>query len=325
MSMPGQRWKPLMACVAVIPLLTCCGMEPARPLYGRHEIVGGRDLLNRLELQTPVDFAAGPVISAPDENPNRSAPAFSMNSASPDNQERARACLTAAIYYEARSESADGQRAVAQVVLNRVRDRAFPNSVCGVVYQGASRRTGCQFSFTCDGSIYRPREPNAWATARNIADQGLGGRVYASVGSATFYHADTVDPWWSSSLSRIGSIGAHIFYRWRSALDHTLAFRQTYSGVEPLVAQAFAGRPVAEQSDFETDSKLVAGVLIHRESPDTRPISANSDDDTTASTVADVTIHRGATHEGSKVRIHLGNSVQTAGFASDSLGSHTGS
>ena len=71
--------------------------------------------------------------------------------------------MTAAVYYEARSQNDDGQRAVAQVVLNRVRDRAFPDSVCGVVYQGSTRRTGCQFSFTCDGSMAFRRDPASWA------------------------------------------------------------------------------------------------------------------------------------------------------------------
>jgi hypothetical protein len=78
-------------------------------------------------------------------------------------------CLTAAVYYEARSEGQEGQRAVAQVVLNRVRHPAFPKSVCGVVYQGSQRRTGCQFSFTCDGSLRARREAGAWARARQVA------------------------------------------------------------------------------------------------------------------------------------------------------------
>ncbi|MFN5901342.1 MAG: cell wall hydrolase, partial [Novosphingobium sp.] len=66
---------------------------------------------------------------------------------------RALQCLAAAVYYEARSESDVGQRAVAQVVLNRVAHPSYPNTVCGVVYQGSERTTGCQFSFTCDGSL----------------------------------------------------------------------------------------------------------------------------------------------------------------------------
>src|SRR5690606_1744739 len=109
-------------------------------------------------------------------------------------------CLTAAVYYEARSESGDGQRAVAQVVLNRVRHPAFPRSICGVVFQGRERRTGCQFSFTCDGSMNRSREPGAWERARQVAEAALTGYVYAPVGLATHFHTTAIHPWWASSM-----------------------------------------------------------------------------------------------------------------------------
>src|SRR3546814_14176438 len=75
-----------------------------------------------------------------------------------------------------------GQQAVAQVVLNRVRNPAFPNSVCGTVYEGSSRSTGCQFTFTCDGSLTARREPAAWERARQVAQMALAGFVYAPVG-----------------------------------------------------------------------------------------------------------------------------------------------
>src|SRR5579872_563138 len=96
----------------------------------------------------------------------------------------AAACLADAVYYEAGFEPLDGQRAVAQVVLNRVRDRNFPNTICGVVYEGWRRKTGCQFSFACDNSLLR-RAPNAreWAEAIRVADQALSGYVMAAVGS----------------------------------------------------------------------------------------------------------------------------------------------
>src|SRR4051794_40918218 len=68
---------------------------------------------------------------------------------------RALECLASAVYYEAGNQDDDGRRAVAQVVLNRVRHPAFPASVCDVVFQGSTRATGCQFTFTCDGSLYR--------------------------------------------------------------------------------------------------------------------------------------------------------------------------
>ena len=94
--------------------------------------------------------------------------------------DRSLECLTQAIYYEARSQSDDGQRAVAQVVLNRVRHPAFPNSVCGVVYQGSQRSTGCQFTFTCDGSMNGGVRPDAWERARRIAESALRGRQAGS-------------------------------------------------------------------------------------------------------------------------------------------------
>ncbi len=146
--------------------------------------------------------------------------------------ERALQCLTEAIYYEARSESDDGQRAVAQVVLNRVRHPAYPNSVCGVVYQGSHRRTGCQFTFTCDGSIRPYVEPGAWARAQQIANSALRGSVYRPVGLALNYHTTAIRPYWAPSLVRQAVIGAHIFYR-RPDSGSNQAFRQPPATVEP--------------------------------------------------------------------------------------------
>ena len=137
-----------------------------------------RALLERMALHVPDDISAK-IATATSDVPFAAAAPFVappfLTSSSVDDASRAAECLTAAVYYEARSQSEDGQRAVAQVVLNRVRDRAFPNSVCGVVYQGAERRTGCQFSFTCDGSMNRPRELGAWDRARAVAAAALGG------------------------------------------------------------------------------------------------------------------------------------------------------
>ena len=143
-------------------------------------------------------------------------------------------CLTTAIYYEAASESDDGQRAVAQVVLNRVRHPTYPNSVCGVVYQGSERTTGCQFSFTCDGSLARVPSAAGWARARRIAAAALAGSVYAPVGLATHYHTFRVLPHWARSLVKSAVIGAHIFYRWNGGWGGPAAFNQSYAGAEPL-------------------------------------------------------------------------------------------
>ncbi len=112
---------------------------------------------------------------------------------------RAAECLAQAVWYEAASESEAGQRAVAQVVLNRVAHPSWPSSVCGVVYQGSERSTGCQFTFTCDGSLARRPSGLSWARAQRIAADALAGSVYAPVGHATHYHTLWVNPYWAST------------------------------------------------------------------------------------------------------------------------------
>ena len=164
--------------------------------------------------------------------PGSAAAPFSLGNASAQTRARALECLTSAIYYEAGQESADGQRAVAQVVLNRVRHPAFPNSVCAVVYEGSTRVTGCQFTFTCDGSMNRGPAPALWNRARGIAREMLNGRVYAPVGHATHYHADYVVPYWASSLVKTSVQGVHIFYRWAGGWGQPAAFNARWSGRE---------------------------------------------------------------------------------------------
>jgi hypothetical protein len=148
---------------------------------------------------------------------------------------RAQECLAQAVWYEAASESEAGQRAVAQVVLNRVAHPAWPSSVCGVVYQGSERSTGCQFTFTCDGSLARRPTGASWSRAQRIAAEALGGSVYAPVGLATHYHTLWVNPYWAGTLDHIGTIGAHRFYRNRGASGTAGAFASAYAGLEPMV------------------------------------------------------------------------------------------
>ena len=147
-------------------------------------------------------------------------------------QSRAVTCLAQAVYYEAAREPALGQQAVAQVVLNRLRHPAYPKSVCGVVYQGAGRPTGCQFTFTCDGSLARTPEPTIWARAQSVARLALSGFVAKDVGSATHYHADYVTPYWAPTLVKMKQIGAHIFYRWTGPWGEPVAFTGRYAGGE---------------------------------------------------------------------------------------------
>jgi hypothetical protein len=165
---------------------------------------------------------------------NPAARAFLLRTRSLADRMRSIDCLTEAVYYEAATESEDGQRAVAQVVLNRVRHPSYPNSVCGVVYQGSERTSGCQFTFTCDGSLLRTPSVSGWARARRVAAEALSGRVFEPVGHATHYHANYVLPYWASSLVKSAVIGTHIFYRWNGGWGQPAAFRQAYAGVEPL-------------------------------------------------------------------------------------------
>jgi hypothetical protein len=182
-------------------------------------------------------------------------------------EDRARAlqCLTAAIYYEAASEPDQGQRAVAQVVLNRVAHPAYPNTVCGVVYQG-SERPSCQFSFACDGSLARKPVAQFWDRARRVAADALAGFVYAPVGLATHYHTWAVHPGWADKLTFIGAIGAHRFYRWSGSAGRPAAFNAVYAGAEPMAGphprswvptSADVADPVVLEKAFE-DGRLAA-------------------------------------------------------------------
>jgi spore germination cell wall hydrolase CwlJ-like protein len=179
---------------------------------------------------------------APAVDPWAAAP-FVLRTASIAERKQAVNCLAAAVYFEAGAEPLAGQRAVAQVVLNRLRDPKFPASVCGVVFQGARRHTGCQFSFVCDGS-FRRRPPGGrqLAHARNIATQALYGRVAPEVGTATHYHANYVHPSWGRRLVKVNHIGAHIFYRRPGEAGAPSALTERYAGGELSVAGAVAVR-----------------------------------------------------------------------------------
>jgi spore germination cell wall hydrolase CwlJ-like protein len=165
------------------------------------------------------------------DGPNPAAEAFQFNG---NAAARAQAveCLASAVYYEAGNEPIDGQRAVAQVVLNRVRHPAFPASVCGVVYQGSTRVTGCQFTFTCDGSLSRRPDVAGWRRAKAVAEAALSGSVYAPAGWATHYHANYVVPVWAATLDKNAVVGAHLFYHWAGGWGRPAAFAQRYLGRE---------------------------------------------------------------------------------------------
>jgi len=154
----------------------------------------------------------------------------SLNSAGRESE-----CLTEAIYYEARGETPAGQAAVAQVVLNRARHPAYPNSICGVVYQGAHRERGCQFSFACNGAMQAYREAGAWRRAQNVALRALNGYVMSEVGNATHFHLTSVNPAWGQTLTRVDQVGAHIFYRFAGKRGRPDAFSEEPKPEAPLI------------------------------------------------------------------------------------------
>lgn len=178
-------------------------------------------------------------------------------------------CLTQAIYYEAATESDTGKAAVAQVILNRMRHPAYPDTVCGVIYQGSSR-PGCQFSFACDGSMRRAPVPALWRRSAEIARAALAGRVEASVGMATHYHANYVLPRWAPRLTKIDQIGAHIFYRWPGSWGKPAAFSDAYAGAEwiPALSQLYQGG--AATTDEPADVAALAAAAPPRDPTDRR-------------------------------------------------------
>jgi hypothetical protein len=144
--------------------------------------------------------------------------------------------MTQAVYFEAGFEPIAGQQAVAQTVINRMRHPGYPKSICGVVYEGASRSTGCQFSFTCDGSLNRAVSPVVWKNAQIVAKRALAGFVMPDVGTATHYHADYVYPYWAPTLVKLRTLGTHVFYRWTGPSGAQTAFKGRYSGNEAVSA-----------------------------------------------------------------------------------------
>ncbi len=123
-------------------------------------------------------------------------------------------CLARGIYFEARGESVRGQAAVAQVILNRVKNPAYPNTICGVVYQNKTWKNRCQFSFACDGIRDRVKSKKSWKTAKDVAALATAGKIWSKeIGSATHYYATYVKPRWARTMTRMKKIGRHIFFR----------------------------------------------------------------------------------------------------------------
>jgi spore germination cell wall hydrolase CwlJ-like protein len=160
------------------------------------------------------------------EAPRRQAPAINQ---------REHNCLAQTIYYEARGETQRGQVAVAEVVMNRVRSPYYPNTVCNVVYQGSERATGCQFTFTCDGSLDQRPRGRGWEQAQRVATAVMMGYTRPVTQRATHYHTQAVNPVWNSGLVETTTIGTHIFYRFptgseRAVYREALARRRGSAG-----------------------------------------------------------------------------------------------
>lgn len=209
--------------------------EPAEPTAWSWRAAHGwrfvqDSLARRMEAATPLH-----------EDRVRAAPPFAFVGSDADRR-RAVRCLGLAVYYEAAFEPPEGQAAVAQVVLNRVRDRDFPPTVCGVVFQGASIDYGCQFTFVCDGSMVYGEERWLWARAERTAQLALAGQLTSAVGTATYYHADYVSPGWSDLL-QLGQVGRHIFYRGRGRAGEPGALSRVYRGGEPWINERRYARP----------------------------------------------------------------------------------
>lgn len=178
-------------------------------------------------------------------------------------------CLSEAIYYEARGESPRGQVAVGEVVMNRVRSGYYPGSICGVVYQGSHRATGCQFTFTCDGSLDRRPRGAAWVKSQQVARQIMMGYTRPVTARATHYHTAAVDPNWSSMLVETGRIGEHVFYRFpnrteRARLVQAAAARREVE--EPTLDEAAAPAPITAAI-----AAAVAGVIAPTAAAETPP------------------------------------------------------
>jgi len=160
------------------------------------------------------DLAGGLTLRARDNEALKGLVAFTLDDLGAfKGADRQLDCLSRAVYYEARSEDTVGQMAVAEVVMNRVRDPRFPKTICEVVYQGQYRNTGCQFTFTCDGSVRHKPAGLAWDRARDIALHVMLGLNTPVTNKATHYHTDYVNPYWAPGLVETATIGTHIFYR----------------------------------------------------------------------------------------------------------------
>jgi spore germination cell wall hydrolase CwlJ-like protein len=265
-----RRWNSAVAIFAAALLVPTALNKAARSALSRAPAIAVRSSVWNVtslgDPRLPDEEQQGAVSLSPDDarranmalplssDPLVPAAAFRFTGSEAD-RSSARACLAAAALYEAGDDRV-GEQAVAQVVLNRVRHRFYPKTICGVVFQGSGLGTGCQFTFTCDGSLARVPSQDAWRRALAVADAAIAGTVFKPVGTATHYHADWVVPYWRDTLTKIAVIGAHIFYRMKGAAGTAVAFSGAEApgeSLDPRIA-ALAGVPVVPISPNATAS-----------------------------------------------------------------------
>ena len=197
-------------------------------------------------------------------DPNPAARPFVFRGSAED-KARALDCLAAGVLYEA-GDDAKGEQAVAQVVLNRLRHPAFPKTVCGVVFEGQERTTGCQFTFSCDGALTKWQPPEAaWSRAREIAAMALNGKVFRPVGHATHYHTDWVVPYWQASLDKVAAVGSHLFFRWSGWWGTPPAFNRHIVPGEPVIASLAPFSPAHRagvEGTAEAGAALAEGAAV---------------------------------------------------------------
>ncbi len=261
------RVRTLIAIAVIAPLIGFeVGMLLARPAL--RAPAAARSAVERPArppaLRGPQTFIADPAMGT--------AAPFVLPAANAQDRARARRCLADAIYYEAAVEPLEGRRAVAQVVLNRVRDPNFPKSVCGVVYDGWKSGPGCQFSFACDGSLARPPAPGLYREALDVAEQALTGHVEAEVGLATHYHATSVDPAWRADMVKVAQVGSQIFYRWPGAAGRSGAMTGRYAGGEVVPPTADLLARAKSGSSASTPPPAVAIASANETLTDDRPL-----------------------------------------------------
>ncbi len=217
--------------------------------------------------------------------PNPAARPFRF-AGSEEDRARATDCMAAGVLYEA-GDDAEGERAVAQVVLNRLRHPAFPKTVCGVIFEGQERSTGCQFSFSCDHALTRwTPTGDAWRRAREVAEASLAGAVYKPVGYATHYHTDWVVPYWQASLDKVVAVHSHLFFRWTGWWGTPPAFNRQVSSAEPVIAQlaplSDAHKTAVALADADAalfEASAALGLLDGEPAPpDATPVVGGADD-----------------------------------------------